>query len=184
MRLFNRILAILTLFGVIVVTLLIVAALFLPAVYQGVISAWVDYLANSLNQLAFVYRLIWAGIGILIVIVCLLLILMELRPTKRPGVVTVKKAGGAKAQIAADSIAQRLEQRVTQIEDIVRAKPVVKQARGGGLAVEMDVETSPAIEVPSTTQRIQDATREVIEDQMGLTLKSLKVNMTHSRYVK
>lgn len=184
MKLFNRILAVLTLAGVIVLTLLIVGAVFLPIVYKQVIVLWVNAYADFLNQLPVIQRLIASGIGLLIIAVCLLLIVLELRPSGGPSTVTVKKAGGAKAFLSADSIAQRLQQRITQIEDVVRTRSTVKQARGGGLNVELDVETSPAIEVPTTTQQIQDAAREVVEDQMGLTLKKLKLNMTHSRYLK
>lgn len=184
MKLFNRILAVLTLAAVIVLTLLIVGAVFLPIIFKQVIVLWVTAYAEFLNQLPIIQRLIAGGIGLLIIALCLLLIVLELRPSGGPSVVTIKKAGGAKASLSADSIAHRLQQRITQIEDVVRARPTVKQARRGGLAVELDVETSPTIEVPTTTQQIQDATREVVEDQMGLTLKKLKLNMTHSRYLK
>jgi len=181
MKLLNRILAVLVLLLTMVVTLLIMGAIFLPRAYQNVIVLWVNFYADWLDKMPLVQRLVGGGIGLLVILVCLLFILLELRPSQGPKVVTIKQPGGTKASLATESIVRRLEQRISQIEDVAKVKPRIQSTRGGGVNVEMDVETSPEIEVPMKTQEIHDATRQVIEEQMGLSLGKFKVNMTHSR---
>jgi len=181
MKLFNRVVAILAFLLTIITTLLTIGAVFLPRPYQEGIVAWVGWFADIFDQMPVTQRLFVGGVGALVVLVCLLLILLELRPSKGPKTITLQQPGGTKMSLATESIARRLAQRVSEIEDVVRVKPKIRSMRGGAINVEMDVETSPAVEVPMKTQEIHDASQQVIEEQMGLTLGKFKVNMTHSR---
>ncbi len=181
MKLFNRVVAILTFLLTIIATLLTMGAVFLPRVYQSVIGSWVGWYADIFDKMPITQRLFVGGVGALLILVCLLLILLELRPSKGPKAITIQQPGGTKMSLATESIARRLEQRITEIEDVVRVKPNIHGTRGGAINVELDVETSPAVEVPMKTQEIHDASQQVIEEQMGLTLGKFKVNMTHSR---
>nr|MBA3534116.1 hypothetical protein [Ardenticatenales bacterium] len=54
--------------------------------------------------------------------------------------------------------------------------------KGEVLSVHLDVTTSPYIVVPMKTEEIRAATKEVIEQQMGLVLKRVTVKIDHDKF--
>ncbi len=50
------------------------------------------------------------------------------------------------------------------------------------LNIQLDVETSPVIDVPMKTEEIILVVRDVVEDSMGLKIGKLDVRIRHSEY--
>ena len=48
--------------------------------------------------------------------------------------------------------------------------------------MELDLETSPEVDVPTKTEEVCQVTKEAVEDKMGLTLRKVKVNIKHTPY--
>ena len=111
---------------------------------------------------------------------CLLLLWLEVRRPRARAVAVQEVANGG-ARVTIDSIVQRLEYNIDHLQDVVSARPVVK-AKGNGVDVLVKLETAPEIEVPMKTEEIVQLTREVIEDQMGLKLYNVQVEITHAPY--
>ena len=93
----------------------------------------------------------------------------------------VQEIANGGARVAIDSIVQRLEYNIDRLQDVVSVRPQVK-AKGSGVEVLVKLETAPEIDVPMKTEEIVQLTREVIEDQMGLKLHNVQVEITHAPY--
>lgn len=107
-------------------------------------------------------------VAVVVSLVFILLIILEVRrPSTRP--IRVEKAAGGDVLIDVSSIANRLRYEIDQLPDIVRVRPKVR-ARRGGVAIELDVETAPGLDVPEKAERIVTATRLIVEDKLGLKL--------------
>ncbi|MEJ2560333.1 MAG: hypothetical protein P8186_29775 [Anaerolineae bacterium] len=90
---------------------------------------------------------------------------------------------GGEAQLTTDSIASRLEYNIDQLADVIKVKPVITPGRKG-VRVDLEVETSPEIEVPMKTEEVQQLTKDIVENRMGLTLDSVRVVIRHAPYPK
>jgi len=121
--------------------------------------------------------------AVLVFVVCGLLLWLELR---RPygKVVRVQKVSGDEAKVTTDSIARRLEYNIDQLAEIISVRPRV-MAKGKGVQIRLDVETSPEVDVPAKTEEISKVAREVIEERMGLKLAGkLEIHIKHAPYPK
>jgi len=90
----------------------------------------------------------------------------------------VKSAGG-EVELAVESIAQRLEYRVDQLADVVKVRPKIMPRRKD-IDVELNLETTPDIDVPTKTEEVCQVAREVVEERMGLKLRKIKVNIRYA----
>lgn len=127
----------------------------------------------------------WVGGLILIFLVwaiCAALLWLEIH---RPRVKTIKvqQVNGGSAELAADSIANRLEYKIDQLADVIKVRPTISSGRKG-VNVALAVETSPEIDVPGKTEEIQVLTRDIVENRMGLQLDTLRVVLRHTPYSK
>jgi hypothetical protein len=130
------------------------------------------------NQLLFnLGRVALAAIAILIVIP---LMIAELPRKKKEPAVTMRTEHG-EIRVTAASIAKRLAWHLDQLADVITVYPVVSP-RGDTVNVMLDVETSPEIDLPMKTEEIMLVTREIIEQDMGLKLGKLNVNLRHGAY--
>jgi uncharacterized alkaline shock family protein YloU len=102
---------------------------------------------------------------------------------RRPRTKTIKvqKVSGGEAELTTDSIASRLEHNIDQLADVVKVKPIISSGRKGVL-VDLELETTPEIEVPMKTEEVQQLTKEIIENRMGLKLDSVRVVIRHAPY--
>jgi uncharacterized alkaline shock family protein YloU len=50
--------------------------------------------------------------------------------------------------------------------------------------VDLELETSPEIEVPMKTEEVQQLTKDIIENSMGLKLDAVRVVIKHAPYPK
>jgi hypothetical protein len=127
----------------------------------------------------------WAGgfvFTVLVWAICVALLWLEVR-RPRARTIVVQQVSGGQAELTADSIISRLEYNLDQLPDVIRARPRVHTARKG-VRIDLAVETSPEVAVPSKSEEIQQVTRDIIENQMGLKLESMRVVMRHAPYPK
>ena len=178
MNAFNRIIVILLL----VISLVVLGVVLFLSVVR--LDASLTTLSNVLvfvrsEQASFYWMLFSVAVGLLLA-ACLLLLWLEIR-RPRARAVEVQEIANGGARVAIDSIIQRLEYNIDRLQDVVSVRPQVK-AKGSGVDVLVKLETAPEIDVPMKTEEIVQLTREVIEDQMGLKLHNVQVEITHAPY--
>ncbi len=181
MNVFNRVAMILLLLIALVGGVLV--ALF-PLTTLFIVDQWATTLYNALATLYMTNPwMFYIAQGVTVVGLVLLLgtlLLLEIR-RGRPRMVTVVTEEGHQAAIDLDSVAMRLAYHLSQVADVVEAKPQVR-ARGNALYVTAVVVTSPDIDVPMKTQEILHLLREVVEERMGLRLGKAEVRLKHGPY--
>lgn len=143
----------------------------------GHLNQWASQTQFS-NPLFFnLGRVALAAIAILIVIP---LMIAELPRKKTEPAVSMRTEHG-EIRVTADSIAKRLAWHLDQLADVITVTPIVTP-KGDTVNVKLDVETSPEIDLPMKTEEIMLVTREIIEQDMGLKLGKLNVNLRHAAY--
>jgi len=176
MNTFNRVVVILLLLATIIVMTVV---LVVPRPMIEVLQRWLENLDASLAQVTQPLLLIvGVMLALLVDVVCAALLWLEFR-RRRPRAVRVQSITGGQAELTVDSIARRLEYNISQLDDVISVKPSV-WGRRGGVEVELDLETSPEIDVPAKTEEVCQVAREAIEDKMGLKLRKVRVNIKHA----
>ncbi len=181
MNLFNRIVAALLFLLLLVVTVLIAIA---PAqavllvktqsdVLLGLIRAWYEY-----NP--FYFLLLQIALVVVSVLFFGGLFLLEIWPRKASGVV-VKTESGTKARMETDSISRRLAWHLDQLEGVISVEPEVKPS-GKKIDLNVTVEASPDVDVPSKTEEITGVVRDVVENRLGLEMGKLHVFIKYSKF--
>lgn len=143
----------------------------------GQLSQWAQSFQASNSLFFLLGRLGLAAIAILVVIP---LMIAELPRKKKEPSVRMRTEHG-QIRVTADSIARRLAWHLDQLADVMSVQPIV-EPKGDTVNIKIDVETSPEIDVPMKTQEIMLVTREIIEQDMGLKLGKLDVNLRHAPY--
>ncbi|MFQ6059604.1 MAG: hypothetical protein ACE5MB_12075, partial [Anaerolineae bacterium] len=143
-----------------------------------------EWLWNLDANLALVAQPILLIVGVILAllvdVVCAVLIWLEFR-RRRPRAIRVRSITGGQAELTVDSVARRLERNIGQLEGVTSVKPNVWGKRGG-VEVELDLETSPEVDVPTKTEEVCQVAREAVEDKMGLKLRKVRVNIKHAPY--
>jgi len=178
MNKFNRVVVVLLLLATIIVATIV---LVVPRPAIEVLQEWLWNLDMNLS-LADPLVLLVAGVALalLVDVVCAVLIWLELR-RRRSSAIRVQSISGGEAELAVDSIARRLERSISRLDGVVLIQPNV-WGRRGGVEVELDLETSPEVDVPTKTEEVCQVTREAIEDKMGLKLCKVRVNIKYAPY--
>jgi hypothetical protein len=174
MNLFNRVVTILLFLALALVVPLV---LVLP---QPVIAVVQQVLMGVSSGLTTFHRIVLVLIGIICFMVGALVLYLEFRRPPRKRAILEKTAGG-EVEVALDSIAQRLEYRIDQLVDVVKVTPNIKPRRKD-IDIELNLETTPDVDVPAKTEEVCQVAREVVEERMGLKLRKIKVNMRHAPY--
>ncbi len=183
MNFFNRMVTALVLLIILVTGVLLGI---LPFVALTATQQALSWLQTSLRQgqeanpLFFVVGQI-AAVLLALLLPGFLLWLEVRRPQPRAAQMPIE--GMAQAQVATDSVAQRLKWHLGQLADVLSVQPTVR-ASGRRVNVEIEVETTPEIEVPMKTEEVIAVTREVVEDRMGLYLGKLDVRVRHAPFQK
>lgn len=115
-------------------------------------------------------------------VLCGALLWLEVR-RPRTKTIKVQKVSGGEAELTTDSIASRLEYNIDQLADVIKVKPTIGSGRKG-VIVDLELETSPEIEVPMKTQEVQELTKDIVENRMGLKLDTVRVVIQHAPYPK
>ena len=181
MNFINRLIGFLILFIVFLLLIVLAVAPFESlAWFQtqiGHLSQWASQTQLSKPLFFNLGRVALAAIAILIVIP---LMIAELPRKKTEPAVAMRTEHG-EIRVTADSIAKRLAWHLDQLADVITVTPVVAP-KGDTVNVLLDVETSPEIDLPMKTEEIMLVTREIIEQDMGLKLGKLNVNLRHAAY--
>jgi uncharacterized alkaline shock family protein YloU len=180
---FNRVVVILSL----LITMVASAIFFIvPVSVLQAVTPFLQQLQANLAAMTGPRELLRLGGGLLftflIWIFCAALLWLEVR-RPRSKTIRVRKVSGGEAQLTTDSIASRLEYNIDQLADVIKVKPVISPGRKG-VRVDLEVETSPEIEVPMKTEEVQQLTKDIVENRMGLTLDSVRVVIRHAPYPK
>lgn len=142
-------------------------------------------LGQSLSQQQSLNPALFITVRLLMVLVAALVfvafVLAEW-PRRAQPAVRLRTSTGA-AEVTTDSVARRLRWHLDQLADVIAVAPTVRP-HGDRVDVFLDVETSPAIEVPMKTEEVMLVAREVVEERMGLKLGRLEVRIRHSEFPK
>lgn len=177
MNTFNRVVVILLLLATIIVMTVVLAV---PRPMIEVLQQWLQNLDMNLALVAEPLLLIVGVIlALLVDVVCALLLWLEIR--RRPRAIRVQSISGGQAELTVDSVARRLEYNIGQLDGVISVKPNV-WGRRGGVEVELDLETSPEVDVPAKTEEVCQVSKEAVEDKMGLRLRKVRVNIKHAPY--
>ena len=180
MNAFNRIVTIIVLFILLALLLaLAVSPMEVAHWMQGQLATFSAWLARMQVTDPTNFNIARAALAVAALIVLLPLILAEF--TREGETVVRLRTAEGDAQVTTDSIAKRLAWHVDQLADVIAVQPVV-QARGDQVNIQLDVETSPVIDVPMKTEEIILVTRDVVEGSMGLKIGKIDVRIRHSEY--
>lgn len=171
MNLFNRIA---TMFFLLVVAVVALVVALMPANVLAVLRQYLTALEIAPQDQLYI-----AIVGIVVVIICGLLLVLEVRRPTLSGVALSKLPEGV-AEFATESIGQRLKHDLEALPEVHLVSPKVI-SRGNAVDVEIVVQTSPEVDIPDKTSEVYQAIRTNM-DQMGLKLGKLRVNMRYSPY--
>ena len=169
MNTFNRIVMILLILAAFFV---VTIGLFVPAESLAVIRGVADNTLYTMNRirpefiLSFRALLILCTVFIDVLLVGLLV--LEVRgPAKHT--LRVQRVGGGEVVVTAESLVERLQYQIDQMADVIGVRARVAP-RGGGVDVQVSLQTGADVNVPEKAEQVLEITRQVVEDQMGLRL--------------
>jgi hypothetical protein len=93
--------------------------------------------------------------------------------------VRIRTVQGGSAELDTGSIGRRLAWHIDQLAEIVSVVPLVK-SKGGSVDIQLEIETAPEVDVPMKTDEVVDATRVIIEQELGLKLGKLDVRVRYA----
>jgi uncharacterized membrane protein len=117
---------------------------------------------------------------VLATVIVLILLWREVRRGGTPAVKLQLPSGG-EASVTAESVARRLAWHLDQLADVRSVEPHVK-TRGRSVDIALDLETSPDVEVPMKTEEVMVMTRQIVQEQLGLQLGKVEVNIRHTAF--
>ncbi len=181
MNIINRILVVLESFIILVIALIVLINPFgTLMITEGALVTLDRKLSTLYFASPFYFTLGQILLAILISILLLLLLFLEIRPTKKDSV-RVKIEGSSKATVATDTVAQRLIYRLDQLPEVLNVYPRISGHKEA-VNVQLVLETTPDINIPVKTQEVTALAKEVVEEQMGLTLGKFSVHIKHVPY--
>ncbi len=172
MNVFNRIAMSLILLGVIVAALVISL---LPGTVMEFLRSTLDTGQGSLGS---PIQFLGAVVGLLVAIGAFLLLIAELRPSKRNSVVVTQEATGT-AELTNESVALRVRRAAEGVAEIRDVTPTI-HSHGKTVEVLLRVTTDSDVDLQRKTQEVMQAVRAEVETKMGIPIKSLKVTIKHS----
>jgi hypothetical protein len=164
---FNRIVATLVLLVLIPV---VTVGLIVPREAIELVRDGLNQLDDQLNPSVSVGWLV-LRVALALVVDGLLIFLLYLqlrRPVERA--VSVPKIKGGEAQIAIDSVVDRLRYHVDGLPGVLDVTPKILPHRRR-VEVTLDIEMAADVNVPISIEEISAVARQVIEEEMGLKLK-------------
>ncbi len=176
MVLFNRIVtAILWLLLLISINILAVAPLQTIVQTQQILTIALTALEHWQATNSSNFIIAQATLGIAAVLVFGILLWLELWGMRQRGV-RIRTAAGGSAELDTASISRRLEWHLEQVAEVNSVIPTV-HAKGGAVNVRLEVEVMPEVDIPLKTDEVVALARDVVEEDIGLTLGRLDVHM-------
>jgi uncharacterized alkaline shock family protein YloU len=180
---FNRVVVILLVLAIMVVSAI---SFLVPIPALRVLTPFLQQLEANLSAMTGPRVLLRLGGGLVFTffvwVLCAAILWLEVR-RPRTRTIKVQKVSGGEAELTTDSIASRLEYNIGQLADVIKVKPIISSGRKGVL-VDLELETNPEIEVPMKTEEVQQLTKDIIENRLGLKLDSVRVVIRHAPYPK
>jgi hypothetical protein len=169
MNAFNRIVMILV---ILVVFFVLTIGLFVPfeslAVIGGVAGSTLHTLNRIRPEFLLPFRALLILCAILFDMLLIGLLVLEIRgPARRT--LRVAKVGGGEVSVTAESLAERIQYHVDQLADVIGVQVKVAP-RGGGVDLDLNIQTGADVNVPEKAEQVLEVTRQVVEDKMGLKL--------------
>ncbi len=172
MNVFNRIAMSLILLGVIVSALVMSL---LPGTVMEFLRSALDTGQGSLGS---PIQFLGAVVGLLVAIGAFLLLIAELRPSKRNSVVVTQEATGT-AELTNESVALRVRRAAEGVAEIRDVTPTI-HSHGKTVDVLLRVTADSDVDLPRKTQEVMQAVRAEVETKMGIPIKSLNVTIKHT----
>ena len=168
MNVFNRIMMILVILVVfIAVTIGLVVPVESLAVIGGVAGSVLRTLNRIRSEFLLPFRALLILCAILIDVLLVALLFLEVRGPRHT--IRVAKVGGGQVSVTAESLAERIQYHVDQLADVIKVQVKVAP-RGGGVDLDLNIQTGADVNVPEKAEQILEVTRQVVEDKMGLKL--------------
>jgi uncharacterized alkaline shock family protein YloU len=177
MNMFNRAVVIL---GVLLLIVVLIIAAVVPDVVLERILYTTDLAKGFLEARRPTSYLLFLLVDVVLVLVFVAWLWFELKPRPRKAV-SVRNVSGAKAEMSTDSVEHSLQNRLIEIGDVLKARPIVR-GRRGKVDIHVDLETAPGIDVPAKTAEVAQAARDVVEGKMGLKIGSIKIHVKQAAY--
>ncbi len=169
---------------VVVILLLLAGLVLLPAFFlfpRELVASLGNVFVNFERTLEMAQPALRLVVGIILAVlsflICLSLLILELRPQK-PGVVRISKADKGEILLELGSVAGRIQQAVAKIPSVVDVKPVIKR-KGNGVDINLNVMTTPEVNVPEKSAEIMEAVRRLIEEEIGVKLARFQLKIKH-----
>jgi hypothetical protein len=144
-----------------------------------VIKANVDWLNTQSSGAQIGIRLLLALGGMLASLVSLVLLVLEIFPFRRRTVRLQDNSG----ELMVDSITGHLSYHLDLLPDVLRVRPQIK-SRGKAVRATIYIETPPDVNVPQKSAEVKETTRQVLQEQLGLQAKEIKVVVRPVDYPK
>lgn len=144
-----------------------------------IILANLDWLNAQSSGAQIGIRLLLALGGLLAFLVGLLLLVLEIFPLRRKTVSLQDNSG----ELVIDSIHEHLNYHLDLLPDVLRVRPKIT-SRGKAVRATIYVETPPDVNVPQKSAEVQETTRQVLQEQLGLQTKEIKVVIRPVEYPK
>lgn len=178
MNVFNRIVMVILLLGLIALSVFL-----LVRPLQAI--AWAKANLDLFGELVF-DATFWQTftIGTLVLIAILVILLwLEIRRRRRK-TVRVRTRAKSDAQLAIDSVSHSLEYRIDELAGVRKVVPKVR-SYGKSVGVQLDLDTSPSVNIGLLTDQIVDMVHDIVEGQLGLKIAGkVRVNVHHEPYPK
>ena len=183
MNILNKIVVCLLLLAVMI---LIPALLIFPEHVEPIVRYAADIILANLEWLdtqssgaQIGIRLLLALGGLLAFLVSLILLVFEIFPLRRKTVSLQDNSG----ELLIDSINGHLTYHLDLLPDVLRVRPKIL-SRGKAVHATIYVETPPDVNVPQKSAEVQETTRQVLQEQLGLQTKEIKVVIRPVDYPK
>jgi hypothetical protein len=178
----NRVLLIIELMAAIALMPILVAALvlFRPAVLDSANNLTAAFV--SAPNAAYTQAICIAVAGVIFIVAILLLFLEVRRPSVRG--LRVQQVTDGQVEVTAEAISSRLEHDILAIPDIVKVKPHVLAAKKEMVDLVLELEAMPDVGVAPKTQEVIAVARRVMEEQMGLKVGKIQVQVDLARRPK
>lgn len=166
MNILNRILVVI---GLLIALPLGIALCVAPIPILGATGQGLDSLISWLDTVPPLARIL---LGILFalawMVICLLLLILELRrPPRR--MVRVERVDGGTVEVNLKTITDHIAYELEQMPGVLRARSRAS-VRRNAVAVEVEVDTAGDMAVPAQASQIVDAIRHVVEEKVGVRL--------------
>lgn len=136
------------------------------------LSTWLTGIQAE-NSAYFIVGQAAVGIGAILILGTLLF--FEVSTIRRRGV-RIRTPEGGSAELDTVSVERRLQWHLDQLADVITVVPAVR-SRGGSVDIKLEIEAAPDIDIPLKTDEVVGVTRDIIEQDMGLRLGKLDVQL-------